>query len=234
MLIANQLVGFGQKGSTPTPSIISLSGYNLNAFVEAGSPIKVNTLTYTISLDEIIGSLSESKPALHFPDSFALGTTINLLFYGRVQAAGGTGGNGGMYSSAYIYAGGGGGAGYRPGPGGTGGEAGADGTATAGGEGGEYVSGSGHSVYGAGAPGGIALLVERPITITQLGPAEIWGGGGGGGGRIYSLHDGGDGGGPGEAGEDASSSGGAAGIAIDGVSFVTKVGTFDIQGAEIN
>jgi len=238
MLIVNQRVGFGQKGSVPAPDTIYLVGNNVDAYVAAGSPEKAATLTYVISPGVVIGSDSKDQPALHFPDNFELGTIINLIFYGRVQGAGGKGGNAGTYidkSNFVVYAGGGGGAGTVPGVGGTGDESGQDGTASAGGAGGIFqVGGAGLTYLTSGDAGGVALKVDRAITITQGGVAEIWGGGGGGGGRYLDVSQGGDGGDPGQAGANATSTGGAAGAAIDGVSNVTKVGTFDIQGSEIN
>jgi hypothetical protein len=238
MLIATQRSGFGMKGSIPVPALIVLVGYNINAYVAAGSPTEARTLTYIIEPTAVIGSEDPADPALWFPDSFPIGTTISVEWYGRSQGAGGKGGDGGMLwtkeTGLVRYAGGGGGAGSIVGLGGDGSLVGAPGTLLLGGDGGEYGGAASGGLLTAGGVGGTALKVERPITIVSKGASQIWGGGGGGGGRQQSTSPGGDGGDPGEAGANATSNGGNAGIAIDGTSYVTKTGTFDIKGAEVN
>lgn len=121
---------------------------------------------------------------------------------------------------------------------------------------------SGYSDISSGLSGGKALYTRYPITV--YGNPKIWGGGGGGGGNKYiagSPQRGGggagiiggigtvngtedmggsgfpwtgSGGNPGMPGQDGLTSGGAAGTAIDGVSYITFIDTPDIKGAQIN
>jgi hypothetical protein len=180
-------------------------------------PTTGNEVTATINAGIIIGSVSTALRAFDV-GSWPVGVTINLIVIGRIQGAGGPGGNrsggtgtpggaGGtaLYtryainltsSSGDIWGGGGGGAGDADGGGGGG-------------------AGQLPGAAGTGPPAGSAGTTEA-------------GGAGGGGGSA--------GGGPGLAGQNSSdAAGGAAGTAIDGDSFVTDVGTpGDIRGPQIN
>lgn len=117
----------------------------------------------------------------------------------------------------------------------------------------------GDASFSSSLDGGTALYTRRAIDI--IGDLDIWGGGGAGG-YNYSFSQGmdvlGGGGagyleGQGEAGSDHPSGGsagqngddgadedsnivfgGGSGYAIDGLSFVTKTGTLDIRGDEVN
>ncbi len=113
----------------------------------------------------------------------------------------------------------------------------------------------------AGQDGGGALYTRYDVEIS--GTIKIYGGGGGGGGLfIYGYpHAGGGGAGylpgigngaaatpyagggggpftqggdPGQAGSPGMTAGGAAGVAVDGISFITITGSADILGAQIN
>lgn len=88
-----------------------------------------------------------------------------------------------------------------------------------GGAGGSTYSG-GLSIAGGGGAGYLVGLGQSPFATPETG--------GGGVGPIPA------GGGPGLSGAAGASYGGNAGIAVDGISFVTITGTADIRGAQIN
>lgn len=119
---------------------------------------------------------------------------------------------------------------------------------------------AGHG-YSSGQQGGTAIYTRYPVTI--YGSPKIWGGGGGGGGNVYmttQVRGGGGagivpgiglgnasedfggagfpwsgiGGNPGMPGQSGIASGGAAGIAIDGISYVTIIDTPNILGPQVN
>jgi hypothetical protein len=194
------------------------------------APTSGLTVNCTVNEGVIVGSSSTSTPALDVGD-WPAGVTLNLFVRGRIQGRGGDGSNGvsgsataggaggtALYTrenitvdlstgDAEIWGGGGGGAGQ-------GGGVNADG----GGGGAGQLPGNGGAGYvpGAGVAG-------------QGGTTEA-----GGIGGFSGSAQAGDGGGPGLAGETVVAAGGAAGVAIDGVSQVTKVSTGDIRGSEIN
>lgn len=217
---------------------------------EAGSP--TTTVTCIINENVIVGSDSVNDPAFDVGD-WPAGVVIVLVVNGRIQGHAGNGGVGGSRSSATLInptpgtpggpalytrfaiqlvlnegdgevwggAGGGGGAGWKaePGRGGGGGGGGAGQLLGNGGAGGDKSSTDGH-------PG-------------NPGTTEAGGTGGQGANNDPELR-GGNGGNPGQNGSNGSNghsggaAGGTAGAAIDGSSFVTKVGAGDIRGSEIN
>lgn len=121
----------------------------------------------------------------------------------------------------------------------------------------------GNGGFGSSTPGqsgGTAFYTRYPVTL--YGNPRMWGGGGGGGGNIFlgSSTAGGGGAGivggsgagtsspdspgntgaagpggfPGMPGSNSLTSGGAAGIAIDGLSYVTIINTPNILGPQVN
>jgi hypothetical protein len=198
------------------------------------------TLTCIINAGVIVGSTSIATPAFDVGD-WLPGFTPLLQLNGRIQGTGGAGGEGGISSGqvqdgepggtalytrhaldvehgagAEVWGGGGGGAGgdvshviALPGGGGAG-----------------TVPGAAGAVAGG----------DPPDTAAQPGTSED----GGEGGDAGAGFAGGAGGDPGMAGENVSltgisRTGGAAGAAIDGVSFVNVVsGSADIRGGQIN
>ena len=125
--------------------------------------------------------------------------------------------------------------------------------------GGRIFGKGGDASFTSSLEGGTALYTRRAINIT--GDLDIWGGGGaggynysvslgldvlGGGGNGYLAGQGEtgpdhpQGGSAGQKGDDGVGEdleiifGGDAGYAIDGLSFVTKTGTLDIRGDEVN
>lgn len=211
------------------------------------------TVRFVVEEGVTIGSTSTSTPAVDVGD-WPAGVPISLEVRGRIQGKGGEGGRGGEGGDDFvppevngsdggpalktetdidlildggdgqIWGGGGGGGGGDPrrdpsrGGGGGGG-----GSGTSPGDGGE-----------AGPPNG---------NPGEAGTPDAGGIGGEGSGK---AGDGGEGGNPGQDGNPGYKSGtdgpgggdsgvgGDAGAAIDGISFVTKTGTGDIRGAEIN
>jgi len=194
-----------------------IAGVNVTCYVEDG----VN-----------VGS-SSTATAAFIVGTWPTGFLLTLVVNGRIQGAGGRGGtNAGSSRSGFpggpalytrvaidlevaageIFGGGGGGAGRRKGS--------FNGGRTGGG--------------GAGQVPGQPGVWTSDDTSQALGnPGTTEAGGSGGGGGSFPA---GAGGGPGLAGQNSdASSGGAAGAAIDGVSFVTvTVGPGDIRGPEIN
>lgn len=192
----------------------------------------------------IVGSNSPTTPAFDVGD-WPAGIPILVNNLGRIQGCGGNGGDagttmpdGGQGGTAFytrvnvdldlgsgdgmVYGGGGGGGGATDN----------DGDGVGGGGGAGRLGGTG----GTGQVDG-----EVPEVHGQDGTLNA----GGAGGYIPPVFPdvGGDGGGPGLAGENATGgivantgSGGAAGYAIDGVSYVTFVstGSGDIRGGEVN
>lgn len=195
------------------------------------------TIRAYVEQSVIVGSTSTSTPAFNVGD-WPAGIAISIHVRGRIQGRGGKGGAsfstfgtdglpGGLALFARypfqlilnegdggIWGGGGGGGGADDPQDGSGG-GGGGGAGQLGGDGGD---GSGANQF----PG-------------QPGTSEAGGlGGVGNFGRV-----GGPGGRPGLPGEEAAGGGtrgqgGAAGLAIDGLSFITKTGAGDIRGAEIN
>jgi len=184
--------------------------------VEGESP----SISVTCYVEEgvIVGSANTSTPAFDV-GTWPAGVSVALYVRGRIQGAGGKGGNaagdgfdGGtaLYSryaidlildegSGEIWGGGGGGAGSRLSEDGGGG-------------------GGAGQIPGLGGTG--------PSGDGEDGTTEAGGVGG------PSAEDGGD---PGEdGGSTTTTSGGVAGDAIDGVSFITKTGAGDIRGDEVN
>lgn len=192
------------------------------------------TVTCTITSGVIVGSTSISLPAFDIgawdgsPD-----ITLNVL--GRIEGKGGNGGKGGpgntpgetggialltremidlTDAAGQIWGGGGGGGGGNerpPWPGGGGGGGGGQ-IPGAGGAGGGTIGNPGSpGTTEAGAPGGV--------------PVSAGGQGGHGGGPGLN----------GTAGTTDGSAGGVAGAAIDGISFITTVGSAgDRRGGQIN
>jgi hypothetical protein len=194
------------------------------------------TVTCVIDAGVIVGSTSVPSPALDV-GTWPAGISIVLQLHGRIQGKGGDAGDGldpngeaggvalyarraiDLYVSAGAIWGGGGG-------GGRGGSRG--GAAPAGGGGGAGQTPGAAGVAGTENPG-------FPGSLTT---------GGGGGIRFALGGQGGTGGNPGFAGENGEEivfevvvhgAGGAAGNAIDGVSYVTVVeGPGDIRGPQVN
>jgi hypothetical protein len=199
-----------------------------------GSESPAVTLTVYIESQVLVGSTSTASPSFDVGD-WPVGIDITIYVRGRIQGAGGDGGNttssGGLASAgdpggpalftrypidlilnegdAEIWGGGGGG-----GP--------------------NSVSGGG--IEGAGGGGAGQLPGQGGVgqggRVGDPGTTEA-----GGLGNKQGV-DGGDGGDPGLPGDSAAGSspgpGGAAGEAIDGLSFVTKTGTGDIRGPQVN
>jgi hypothetical protein len=175
------------------------------------------TVTCIITSGAIVGSASTSLPAFNVGD-WPAGVPITVQLSGRIQGAGGNGGHpegnglpGGLalYTRYPIDLVLNVGAGQIWGGGGGGG-------------------GHNDDDYGGGGGAGwIAGLGAFGSNGTGANGTTEFGGGGAGSA--------GDGGGPAQAGQSSSQrSGGAAGNAIDGVSFITKTGAGDIRGAQIN
>lgn len=180
------------------------------------------TLTVYIEENVIVGSSSTATPALDV-GSWPSGFPITVILRGRIQGHGGNGGHpegNGLPGGPALYArfpidlildegdgeiwGGGGGGGGHNDPDRGGG-------------------GGAGQLPGSGGPGSNGVGAN--------GTTESGGEGASGGG----FSGGGDAGGPGQSGEASSQRlGGAAGLAIDGLSFVTKTGTGDIRGSQTN
>ncbi len=188
-------------------------------------------VTCIISEGVIVGS-SETSLIAFDVGSWPVGVTITVIVNGRIQGAGGDGGNttqpggdGGIAlytrenidldlngSAGEIWGGGGGGAGGNS----NAGSAGGGGQGQFPGTGGESPQGDQYD--------GTNGTTEAPGTS----PDAI----------AHPNHTGGDGGGPGEDGGNSYNdaiSGGVAGDAIDGVSYITFTnGAGDVQGDQVN
>lgn len=185
------------------------------------------TVTCYIQTSVIVGSTSTATPAVDV-GTWPVGIPVTVNLLGRIEGHGGDGGSvigsgnghpGGtaLYTrypitltlnagSGEVWGGGGGGAGFAaPFGGGGGGGAG--------------------QIPGSGGPGFNESENGSPGTTEA-----------GGAGGSPDTPDGGDPGQPGGSvpSGDPPPQGGAAGLAIDGLSFVTKIGTGDIRGAQVN
>lgn len=237
--------------ATPQTIIVDADILNVNLRVAYDAiypaPEDGDTITCYINEGVTVGSASSSIPSFDV-GTWAEDVTILLIVMGGILGLGGNGGNAGLghlgehgdiqtdapptpglpggpalYTrraihielSGKIGGGGGGGAGFVPLVGGGGG----------GGAG--YSSGNGGTSQGA--------FAGSPGTKTSGGLAGM-GVGSAGSGVPFAPRAGGNGGGLGLAGQTRGSiSGGAAGAAIDGVSYVTfDVNTGTISGSQIN
>lgn len=194
----------------------------------------------------IVGSANNGSVAFDV-GTWPGGVNITLRVEGGIHGAGGAGGNGGKNNNsegegtsgspggtalytrypivldldeglARVWGGGGGGAGGR-------------GRSSLGGSGGGGGGGAGQ------VPGAGGVPLDDDFGPSPGSPGTLTAGGAAGAGGGSGSHDGGAGGNPGQAGALSSSFfavGGAAGTAIDGISFVTKIGTGSIAGAEVN
>lgn len=205
------------------PDFVDGTGITINIVVSAGVVVSSTQ------------AAAAATPALEI-GSWPPNTTVNLTIRGRVQGKGGEGG--------YVN---------LPGTAGTPGLIGGtalrtryainlymdpDGELFGGGGGGGGCSGGGGG-GGAGTPAGIG-----GVWLAYNNDTRFWGGNGtadagGSRGGPYVGNRGGLGGGPGLAGgvgeyAPANAAGGAAGIAIDGISYVTVVVTGDIRGQQVN
>jgi hypothetical protein len=203
-----------------------------------GSPSE--NLTVIIETNVIVGSIDSNQVAMTMGD-WPVGYPITVIVYGRIQGAGGDGGTGATPGGSPMAGEAGGTALYTRaqitlilnqgdgeiwggGGGGGGGDDQIDNFSLTSGQSGGGGGGAG-TIAGDGAErGGIAGTSEA--------------GGLGGGGEIPGKFEGGDGGDPGQAGDNGTGNnpgiGGAAGIAIDGSFYVTKIGTGDVRGPEVN
>ena len=192
----------------------------------------------------IIGASATSGPAMDVGAGWDAGAEINIYIRGRIQGAGGRGGNSGGTGQAggdalhvdravtldfesgdgEIWSGGGGGGGATAGQGSKAGGGGGQGQA--GGNGGSNAPGSNTSSTASGAGTSEASGAGG---FVQAGGFSARGGAGGAAGASGSTGNGGSGGG-------SAAGGGAAGNAIDGVSNVTFVndGSKDIRGSQVN
>ena len=212
---------------------------NLYAEVDPAESPTVS-VTFIVSANVIVGSTNTANPSMDVGD-WPVGFTPTLKIFGRVQGCGGRGGNtsinpdtredgedGGtaLYSrhalnlyvsSGEIWGGGGGGAGQTEGN-----SPGSGDDQWGGGGGAGRIAGSGGTCSGVGNmfPGVAGTSEEGGLS----GQGELFG---------LTPNEGGD---PGQAGEgNSQADGGAAGNAIDGVSFITVVeGPGDILGPQIN
>ncbi|WBL82844.1 hypothetical protein I3J27_21405 [Bradyrhizobium xenonodulans] len=207
------------------------------------APVAGNVVNCTVNAGVAIGSNSMGAPAFDV-GSWPVGVTVNVVVRGRLQGAGGNGGSGGngnenggagapggtaLYTRRAITldasggelwggGGGGGGGGALPGNGGAGGGGGAG---VVPGSAGSSTPPAGSSAAGSTTTGGVA-----------------------GSGGIGLGGAGGNGGGPGLPGSNGANTrfdeliggaGGAAGKAIDGVSYITfSPAGGDIRGPQIN
>src|SRR5262245_56724363 len=214
------------------------------------APASGNIINAYINLGVIIGSTDRTTPAFHI-GNWPAGVTINLIVSGTIQGKGGEGGAGGAATFATVTAGFPGGLGGAAlftrypinltstgalvwGGGGGGGGSGAfsDGSSNAvGGNGGGGGAGNNGGPPGAGGFGTTTTGGQGSFGVGNAGGAPGTGGAAGGG----------FGGGPGNPGTTATNSTSAGGVAgqpgagIDGISFVTHVGTpGDIRGPQIN
>lgn len=188
------------------------------------APVSGDVVNCIIESGAIVGSTSTSTPAFDL-GSWPSGVVVNLLIRGRIQGRGGKGGN--ATSPGPVQTGGAGGPAlytrYAVAITFEGGEIWGGG---GGGGGGFFFGGGGGAGQLPGA-GGTGSGQDGNAGTTEAGGTANQGNGRGG-----------NGGGPGlpgaTGGNDNSIAGGAAGNAIDGVSYVTETGTGDIRGPEIN
>ncbi len=188
------------------------------------APVSGDVVNCIIESGAIVGSTSTSTPAFDL-GSWPSGVVVNLLIRGRIQGRGGKGGN--ATSPGPVQTGGAGGPAlytrYAVAITFEGGEIWGGG---GGGGGGFFFGGGGGAGQLPGA-GGTGSGQDGNAGTTEAGGTANQGNGRGG-----------NGGGPGlpgaNGGNDNSVAGGAAGTAIDGVSYVTDTGTGDIRGPEIN
>ena len=207
--------------------------------IESGETVYLEVIEGTI-----LGSGTTEKPALTI-GNWPSGVNIEVQLDGRVQGAGGRGGEGAgadsggsengrrggdsiytrypvtIAGSGEIWSGGGGGGG------GLGDTVGSEDAAGGGGGGAGYLAGNG----GRGGNGSNSQNGER-------GDAGEPDAGGSGGEGVQGAGPGGGGGGPGEAGNQAgstgSAAGGDAGTAIDGRSFIALSGSVNVLGPQVN
>ena len=229
----------------------STANFNLNSWLttyggwNGSSPVEV---TVTINGGVIVGSNSTGTPAFYV-GSFPANSKVTITNYGRIEGAGGQGGNanpsvcsGGVggtggtggtalqlsfpttiYNYSQIWGGGGGGGGAGSGH--------MNSNAGCGGGGG----GAGWPLAGGGGSGGSGGCKSGSPGAAGAGGGDTWGGSGGGGGI-----GGGAGGGPGAAGAQGGySSGlggggpgaaGAAGYGIYGNGYATWAVNTDYRG----
>lgn len=249
------------------PIIIDTNSFNINlrALYDTiyPEPVSGNNVTCTIPAGILVGSVNPSLRSFEVGD-WPEGVSISLIIRGRIQGAGGKGGNSNVagqnggpalytrvpvsidFAGGQIWggAGGGGGGGQGAGPGnqsgGGGGGGGAGFSAGAAGRGGDPIQVSGPPWAQPGSNG---------FSGTDTAGGDGNSGGDGGilgtdGGRGGDGGDPGQPGQPGTAGEASTGSaaqpgwpgqaGGAAGAAIDGDSFVTIDASGDLRGAQIN
>lgn len=197
------------------------------------------TLTVYITSGVIVGSDASSQPAFDV-GSWPVGFVPTIVVQGRIQGKGGDGGDGALKNgspedgedgsialytrsditldlssgSGEVFGGGGGGGG---------------------GDDYWHDAGSSSQVEQAGGGGGGAGSVPGAGSEVDGDPGTTEAGGEGQG---SVKHGGGDGGDPGEDGGtgigDNPGDGGTAGAAIDGISYVSKIGVGDIRGDEVN
>jgi hypothetical protein len=233
---AEEMLALPLSDGDPTqhPIIIdaNVANFNMRAVHDAlyPAPSSGDTVTCYVNTGVNVGSASSTQPAFDV-GSWPVGVILKLYVLGAIE---GTGGNGGAYDGSTSTK-------YPGHPGGTalytrtaitvdvssgtgeiwggGGGGGMGGIASFGGGGGAgIIGGLGGASGGGGAPG-------QPGTATTPGIR------GGTGGTVGGP---GSGGTPGTAGVASSAAGGAAGNSIDGVSYVTLVGTGSLLGPQVN
>lgn len=203
--------------STDRVLLINFDGFNLNlrAIHDLTYPSTFVGVTVTFLISATIGSHSAAIPAVDV-GSWDVGFVPSVVLTGRLQGKGGAGGSGNgsaggtaLYTRAPINLTDASGAIWG------GGGGGAEIVALAGGGGG---GGAGQD----GGPGGHGNSGDGAAGTATAGGSGTSGGGNGGG--------------PGLAGSAShTNSGGAAGRAIDGVSYVTTVGSAgDRRGGQVN
>jgi hypothetical protein len=193
------------------------------------------SLTVIIEQNVVVGSIEPNLVALTVGD-WPVGYPITFQIYGRVQGAGGNGGGGEDGNQPPAEAGGT--AFYTRFPvdveimdGG--------GIWGGGGGGGAYIDEEADpdvELGGGGGAGSVPGDGGSGIESDNKGPGEAGTPEQGGAGASADFKSAGDGGDPGEAGTSGTESGGAAGSAIDGVSYVTLTDTSPsgILGPEVN
>lgn len=238
---------FVQEAVTDRVIIIDQDAFNINIREIHDSiyntPESGDNVIVTIESHVTVGSTTFISPALDLGD-WPDGVVITLNVKGRIQGAGGKGGNAsispspGMPGGTAIYTrapitidnatgeifggGGGGGAGWFEYGGTSGGPL-------------LYLGAGGG---GAGTAAGAAGINGNSAPQARAGNANS---GGSGGGDSGVKRIGGDGGDPGQPGNAAatgfnygSAAGGAAGNAVDGESYVTYTNEGDIRGPRVN
>lgn len=212
---AEQMQASGLSDLDPTNHtiIVDFNTYNSNARTQHdalyGTPESGDTVNFIVQPGVFLGSTATGTRALEI-GTFPAGVTVNVIVLGRIQGRGGNGGRdgqGGIAGGVALYTRQainlavdgdlwGGGGGGGGGSGGSGGGGGAGFDPGSGGGG--VAVGSNGTTEAGGAPGVIPGEPDPAVA----------------------------GGGPGLAGANSQFNGGAAGSAIDGVSFVT-LGTWD-------